>query len=84
MPELKTWLQSSQDPTEVANKVKGIILAASSLIILGGTQFFHVQLGANDIITLSTEVGTIAGALWAIYGAILHLVTLVGTKKASA
>lgn len=78
---LAAWLQSSQDSTQVANKVKGAILAASSLIIFFGAQFFHIQLSANDVITLATEIGTLAGAIWAIYGCILHLTTWAGTVK---
>lgn len=79
--ELKSFLQSSQDPTEIANKVKGCILAASSLIIFFAAQLFHIQLGANDVITLASEIGTLAGAIWAIYGCVLHLVTWAGTVK---
>lgn len=83
--ELKSFLQSSQDPTEVANKIKGCILAASSIIIFLAAQFFHITLSANDMITLATEIGTLAGAIWAIYGCFLHLVTWAGTvKKVSA
>ena len=74
-------LQSSQDPTEVANKVKGIVLALSSLIMLAGAAFFHVTLTANDVVTLAGELGTLAGAVWAIYGVVLHLVTFFGSKK---
>jgi hypothetical protein len=78
--QLSSWLQSSQDPTEVANKVKGAILLCSSLIILLASQFFHIQLSANDVITLGTELGTVAGAVWTIYGVVLHFVTYLGTK----
>lgn len=84
MPELKSWLQSSQDPTQVANKVKGVILAASALIIFGGTQFFHITLTANDVVSLSTEIGAVAGGVWAVYGGVLHLTTWLGSKKASS
>lgn len=80
---LRTFLQSSQDPTAVGNKVKGIILAGSAIIIFGAAQLFHITLTANDMISLSTEVGTVAGAVWAIYGAILHIVTWLGTVKTS-
>lgn len=79
--QLKGWLQSSQDPSEVANKVKGAILLCSSLIILLATQLIHIQLNANDVITLATEGGTCAGAIWAIYGSVLHLITWWGTVQ---
>ena len=80
--ELRGWLQSSQDPTAVANKVKGTILAASAVLIFVAAQFFHITLTANDVVSLATEIGTVVGAMWAIYGAILHIVTWLGTKKA--
>lgn len=78
---LTTWLQSSQDPTAVATKVKGAILAFSSIIIFAAAQIFHLQLTANDVLTLGTEMGTVAGAVIAIYGCFLHLVTWLGTSK---
>lgn len=77
--QLKSFLQSSQDPTAVANKVKGAILVASSIIIFAAAHVFHVTLTASDVVTLATEVSGIAGAVWTIYGGILHLVTWFGT-----
>jgi hypothetical protein len=74
-------IASSQDPTQVANKVKGIILFCSAIIIFIAQQWFHITLTANDVLSLATEMGAIAGALWAIYGSILHLVTWFGTVK---
>lgn len=80
-PKLRGWLQSSQDPTEVANKVKGIILGFSALIILLAASIFHVTLSAGDVISLASEFGIAAGGIWAVYGAILHLITWLGTVK---
>lgn len=76
---LAGWAASSQDPTVVANKVKGVILALSSIIIFLGAQLLGINLTADDVITLATEIGTIAGLGWAIYGAILHLVSWFAT-----
>ncbi len=78
---LAPWIQSSQDATQVANKVRGAILFSSSALIFGAALFFHVQLNAADIITLGTELGAVAGAIWTIYGFILHVVTWFGTIK---
>lgn len=72
---------SSQDPSVVANKVKGAILAVSSIIIFLAGQFLHITLTAGDVLSLATEISTIAGAVWAIYGCILHLVTWAATVK---
>lgn len=79
--QLAGFLQSSQDPAEVANKVKGLILTFSSAIILLAAAVFHVTLSANDLIQLATELGTLAGAVWTVYGCVLHLVTWLGTVK---
>ncbi len=79
--QLKSWLQSSQDPTEVANKVKGVILLGSSLIIGVAAAVCHISLSPTDVVAFATDIGTIAGAIWAIYGAGLHLVTYFGTVK---
>lgn len=80
-PKLRGFLQSSQDPTEVANKVKGIILGFSGLIILVAATVFHIQLGAGDVISLASEVSIAAGGIWAVYGVILNLVTFFGKVK---
>lgn len=81
MNELQPWLQSSQDPGEVANKVKGAILAMSALIIGIAATVFHITLSANDIISLASGIGVIAGAVWFIYGFILHGVTYFGRVR---
>ena len=81
MNQLQAWLQSSQDPTQVANKVKGVILLMSSAIILFASLFFHLTLSANDVISLATEAGATAGAIWTIYGTILHIVTWIGSIR---
>lgn len=61
-------ITSSQDPEQIANSVKGIILAFSSIIILVAQQIFHIALSANDVISLGTEIGSVAGAVWLLYG----------------
>lgn len=61
-------ITSSQNREEIANSVKGIILALSSVIILVSQQFFHITLSANDVISFATEASLGAGAVWTIYG----------------
>lgn len=61
-------ITSSQNPEEIANTVKGIVLSLSSVIILLSSQFFNVQLNANDVSTLATNVSMVAGAVWTLYG----------------
>jgi len=67
-------LTSSQNPEELANRVKGIILGLSGLIIFLGSQFFGIELKPEDVMELATQLSVIAGAVWAIYGAGLALV----------
>lgn len=74
-------LQSSQDPSQVANKVKGTILAFSGVVILVAARIFHITLTADDVVQLAGEIGTLAGAIWAIYGCVLNLITWLGTVK---
>lgn len=74
-------IASSQDPEQIANKVKGVILASSSIIIFLAAQLLHITLSANDVLTLATEASAVIGGVWAVYGAILHLVTWLGTKS---
>jgi len=78
---LMSFLRSSQDPSEIGNKVKGFVLLLSGVIIFGASQVFNVTLSANDVITLGTGLGTVAGALWTVYGVLLHLITFFGSKK---
>lgn len=80
-PVLKGWLASSADPTQVSNTVKGAVLSASALIIFFAAQFLHLTLSADDVISLATEIGTLAGALWFFYGLIFKGVVYAGTIK---
>lgn len=69
-------LTSSQNPEEIANKVKGTVLAISSIVIFVAGKFFGIQIGVSDMIELATSLGAIAGFIWAVYGGILHLIAL--------
>lgn len=61
-------ITSSQNPEEIATRIKGITLALSSVIIFVAARFFNVTLTAPDMITLATEIGAIGGAVWTLYG----------------
>lgn len=78
---LKGWLQSSADPTTVSNTVRGAVLAASGVIIFAATQFLHITLSANDVVSLATELGTLAGTLWFFYGLLMKGVVKMGSVK---
>jgi len=61
-------ISSSQNPEEISNRIKGITLALSSVIIFASAKFFGVTLTAQDVATLATQFGMIGGAVWTIYG----------------
>lgn len=79
--KLAGWAASSQTPDQVSARIKGIILALSSVIIFLAAQLFGIQLSANDIVALSTEIGMIAGAVWTIYGGGVALVSWFATIR---
>ncbi len=74
-------LTSSQDPEQIANTVKGIVLTFSGVIIFLATQFFHVSLTSADVLVFATGLGTVAGAVWTVYGLILKLVVFVSKTR---
>jgi len=74
-------LTSSQDPEQIANTVRGIVLAFSGIITLLATQFFHLSLSSTDVLSLATGLGTAAGAVWTVYGLILKLIVFVSKTR---
>lgn len=74
-------LTSSQDPEQIANTVKGIVLTFSGVIIFFATQLFQLSLTSADVLVFATGLGTIAGAVWTVYGLIMKLVVWVSAKK---
>lgn len=80
MDKYKSLIASSQNPDEIANTVKGIVLSLSAIIILVGQQFFHIALSANDVLSLGTEAGIAAGAMWTMYGLGMKLVVYFGSN----
>ncbi len=73
-------ITSSQNPDEIAMRIKGIILALSSIIIFTAGQIFHITLTANDVISLAGELGSLAGAVMTLYGAGLWILAKIFKK----
>lgn len=69
--QLKAWAASSADPTEVSNRIKGAILAASAIIIFVAASAFHITLTPDNVVAFATDMSMIGGAIWAVWG-ILH------------
>jgi len=69
-------LTSSQNPEEIANKVKGGVLMASSAVIFLASKFLGLEIGVSDMTELATVLGALSGAIWAVYGGFLHLIAI--------
>lgn len=80
-PILALWAQSSTDATQVSNTIKGLVVAASSIIILAAGLYFHVQLSANDVLSFATELGTTVGFIWFLAGLFLKGIHFIAKKK---
>jgi len=78
--KLSGFLASSSNPEEISNRVKGLVLAFSSVIIFAAAQLFGVQLSAGDVVSLATQLGAVSGLLWSLYGALLALIRFFGSK----
>lgn len=70
-------ITSSTNPEEIATRVKGAILALSSLVVFVGANVLGINLTAADVVDLATQLGTVAGAVWAIYGAGLWILAKI-------
>lgn len=74
------WLQSSMNPEEVSNTVRGAVLALSGTLILVA-KVFDFPLTESDVVTLSAQLGAGAGAVWLVYGLVMKIIMWLGTKK---
>lgn len=61
---------SSENPDELANRVKAVILGLSTIIIFIVTHLFHITFTADDVVTLATGVSGMVSAIWLAYGTI--------------
>ena len=83
MNRLPSWLRSSQDPEQVANKVRGVLLMFSGIIVyLLGAMFGIDISNPQDTLEFVTQISSIAGAVWAAYGVVLNFVTWIFAKRA--
>ena len=67
-------LSSSSNPQEIANTVKGVIVALSSVIIFIAASVFNITLNASDVLGIAADIGIGAGAIWTIYGLLMKLI----------
>lgn len=48
----------------------------SSAVIFLAAKFFGLQIAVSDMTELATVLGALSGAMWAVYGAVLHLIAI--------
>lgn len=65
---IPSWAQSSTNPEQIADTIKGAILGASVFIVWAANHFAGVTLGDAQIVTLAVQLGGAGAALWTIYG----------------
>ncbi len=73
-------LTSSQNPEQISNRVKGIVLSLSAIIIFVAGNVFGIELQPNDVTDIATQLGGVIGAMWTIYGAIMALIARFAQK----
>jgi hypothetical protein len=78
--KLAGWAASSENPEQISNRIKGIVLSLSSVLIFMAAQFLGLTLNANDISDLASLAGVTAGAIWTLYGVFLALVNKFARK----
>lgn len=81
MENLNPIIASSTDPTQVANTIKGLIVASSSVIVLVAAHLFGITLTPENVISLGTDAGMLVGAIWAVYGLIHKGVATLGRLR---
>lgn len=79
-PTLPAYMASSTDNTLVSSRITGIVIGFSSIIILFAARFFNVVLSANDVVSLATGIGAVAGAIVTVKGFIIWIMTKFGKK----
>lgn len=72
---------SSSDPTEISNRIKGIVLGLSGVIIFLAGNLLNITLSPADIVDLATQLAMIGGAIWTVWGGILALIRKFATVR---
>jgi len=78
---LKGWAASSASPEEVSSRIKGAVLASAGIIVWFLVSFFNVNITVDNIIELAPLLGTLGGAVWTVWGAIMSIVRWFATVR---
>lgn len=71
---------SSLNQEEISNRVKGIVLSLSAIIIFVASNVFNINLQPNDVVDIASQLGMVIGAVWTTYGGILSLIARFSQK----
>lgn len=69
---MNKYLQSSMNPDQVSNTVKGFVLALSGVLVLV-LNHLGVNITNEDITGLASQLGIVAGSIWFIWGLIMKI-----------
>ncbi len=67
-------LSSSANPEELANTVRGAILAVAGVIVYFATNVLGIKISMEDVATFAAGAAAVAGGVWTCYGLILKIV----------
>jgi hypothetical protein len=74
-------LSSSADPEQLANTVRGAILAVAAIIVYIGTNLLGIEITQGDITSFAAAAGAIAGGVWTCYGIIQKFVVMIAKRS---
>lgn len=77
---LGAWAASSSNPEDVSNRIKGVIVSLSAVIIFVAANFSNVTLTSADIVDIATQLSVIGGLIFSLYGAGVALVRWVASR----
>ena len=80
MKKLAGFVASSSNPEDISKRIKGGVVALSALIMYVVARFFNIDLTAQDVIELGTQLGVMGGALFSLYGAGIALINKFARK----
>ena len=59
---------SSENPDQLAARVKAVILGSSGLIIFAVGKIFHIELNPSDVVALATDASFVVASIFFTYG----------------
>lgn len=80
-PILAAWAASSSDSTKVSKTITGIVVSATSFVVLLAGLSLHIQISAGDVLTFATELGTVGGFVWGLSGFLLKMIHWLAKSK---